>query len=178
MQGLATFRLSTSPLHRHCYWSQQDELRTRIAGQRARPACAPALQVFRCVGAWMCAHTPGKRVSLVRTAAAPPFRLPSLLLVLPLSFGQLAKKLPATVRPHKLRPCFQVPTDSQGLLGSNISTTRGRQDMRFCVCGSPRGDLSHIAGLTLGRSRSDFSGANRRAQEPYMWGVGLTQQIA
>jgi hypothetical protein len=61
---------------------------------------------------------------------------------------------------------------------SNISTTRGRQDMRFCVCGSPRGDLSHIAGLTLGRSRSDFSGANQRAQEPYMWGVGLTQQIA
>ena len=73
--------------------------------------------VFRCVGAWMCAHTPGKRVILVRTAAAPPFRLPSLLLVLPLSFGQLAKNLPPTVRPHKLRPCFQVPTDSQGLWG-------------------------------------------------------------
>ena len=38
MQCLATFRLSTSPLHRHCYSSQQDELRarpvrTRIAGQ-------------------------------------------------------------------------------------------------------------------------------------------------
>ena len=48
---------------------------------------------------------------------------------------------------------------------SNISTTRGRQDMRFCVCGSPRGDLSHIAGLTIGRSRSDFSGDNRRAQD-------------
>ncbi len=53
-------------------------------GPAARPACAPALQVFRCVGAWMCAHTPGKRVSLVRTADEPPF-LPSLLLVLPLS---------------------------------------------------------------------------------------------
>ena len=180
MQGLATFKLSTSPLHRHCYWSQQDELRTRIAGQRARPACAPALQVFRCVGAWMCAHTPGKRVSLVRTAAAPPFRLPSLLLVLPLSFGQLAKNLPPTVRPHKLWPCFQFPTDSRvcGELMSNISATRGHLGMRICVCGSPRGDLSHIAGLTLGRSRSDFSGANRRAQEPHMWGVGLTQQIA
>ena len=59
---------------------------------------------------------------------------------------------------------------------SNISATRGRQDMhRLCVCGSPRGDLSHIAGLTIGRSRSDFSGDNWRAQEPYMWGVGLTQ---
>jgi hypothetical protein len=38
MQCLATFRLSTSPLHRHCYSSHQDELRarpvrTRIAGQ-------------------------------------------------------------------------------------------------------------------------------------------------
>ncbi len=35
MVGVATFRLLTSPLHRHCYSSQQDELRTRIAGQRA-----------------------------------------------------------------------------------------------------------------------------------------------
>ena len=38
MQCLTTFRLSTSPLHRHCYSSQQDELRarpvrTRITGQ-------------------------------------------------------------------------------------------------------------------------------------------------
>jgi hypothetical protein len=52
-----------------------------------------------------------------------------------------------------------------GELMSNISATRGRPNMRFCVCGSPRRDLSHIAGLTLGRSRSDFSGANRRAQD-------------
>jgi hypothetical protein len=47
-----------------------------------------------------------------------------------------------------------------GDLMSNISATRGRPDMRFCVCGSPRGDLSHIASVTLGCSRSDFSGAN------------------
>ena len=38
MQCLATFRLSTSPLHRDCYSSQQAELRarlvrTRISGQ-------------------------------------------------------------------------------------------------------------------------------------------------
>jgi hypothetical protein len=44
-----------------------------------------------------------------------------------------------------------------GELMSNISATRGHPCMRICVCGSPRGDLSHIAGLTLGRSRSDFS---------------------
>ncbi len=30
-----------------------------------------------------------------------------------------------------------------GDLMSNISATRGRPDVRFCVCGSPRGDLSH-----------------------------------
>jgi hypothetical protein len=52
-----------------------------------------------------------------------------------------------------------------GDLVSNISATRGRPDMRFCVCGSPRGDLSHIASVTLGCSRSDFSGANRRVQD-------------
>jgi ribosomal protein S14 len=32
---------------------------------------------------------------------------------------------------------------------SNISATCGRQDMRFCVRGSPSGDLSHIASLTI-----------------------------
>jgi hypothetical protein len=43
-----------------------------------------------------------------------------------------------------------------GDLRSNISATRGHQDTRFCVCESPRGDLSHIASLTLCCSRSDF----------------------
>jgi hypothetical protein len=37
-----------------------------------------------------------------------------------------------------------------GDLMSNISATRGRQDMRFCVCGNPSEDLSHIASLTIG----------------------------
>ena len=50
-------------------------------------------------------------------------------------------------------------------LMSNISSTRGHPDMCLCVCGSPRGDLSHIASLTLGCSLSDFSGANRRADD-------------
>ena len=40
-----------------------------------------------------------------------------------------------------------------GDLMSNISATRGRPDMRFCVCGSPSEDLSHIASLTIGCSR-------------------------
>jgi hypothetical protein len=40
-----------------------------------------------------------------------------------------------------------------GDLMSNISATRGHPDMRFCVCGSPSEDLSHIASLTIGCSR-------------------------
>ena len=55
---------------------------------------------------------------------------------------------------------FSGPHKTLGVCGelmSNISATRGHPGMRICVCGSPRGDLSHIAGLTLGRSRSDFS---------------------
>jgi hypothetical protein len=64
----------------------------------------------------------------------------------------------------------------------------------ICVCGSPRGDLSHIAGLTLGRSterlmmillllflqkQSLDSGANLRPQDhTCVGGVGLIQQIA
>ena len=74
-----------------------------------------------------------------------------------------------------------INTHSQvcGELMSNISATRGRPDMRFCVCGSPRGDLSHIAGLTLGCSRSDFFRSQSESSRPYMCGgVGLTQQIA
>ena len=122
MVGLATFRLSTSPLHRHCYSSQQDELqalpvRTRIAGQRARPACALALQAFRCVGAWVCAHTPGGRAGLVRTAAARAGRRPAL----PSSSSSLS-------------PQFR--------LMSNISATRGHPDMRF-VCVEAREEIFH-----------------------------------
>jgi len=148
----------------------------------ARPACAPALQVFRCVCAWMCEHTPGKRVSLVRPAAATPSDCP------PSSWSSLSvsdswqKICPQLSDPTNFGLVFRSPQTLRvfGEFMSNISvsTTRGNQDMRFSVCGSPRGDLSHIAGLTLGRSRSDFSGVNRRPQEPYMWGVGLTQQIA
>ena len=167
MVGLATLRLSTSPLHRHCYSSQQDELRTRITGQRA---CAPALQVFRCVGAWMCAHTPGKRASLVRTAAAPPFRLPCPPPRPPShQFRTVGKKFAPNcpTDPTNFGLVFRSP-QTLGVCGelmSNISATRGHPCMRICVCGSPRGDLSHIASLTLGCSRSDFSGANRRAQD-------------
>ena len=177
MVGLATLRLSTSPLHRHCYSSQQDELRTRITGQRA---CAPALQPgqrahrpCRYSGAWVrgCARThPGSARASCVPQLHPPSACPALLLVLPLtSFGQLAKNLPPTVQPTpQTLALFSGPHKTLGVCGelmSNISATRGHPGMRICVCGSPRGDLSHIASVTLGCSRSDFSGANRRAQD-------------
>ena len=189
MVGLATLRLSISPLHRHCYSSQQDELRTRITGQQA---CAPALQPgqrahrpCRYSGAWVrgCAHThPGSARASCVPQLHPPSDCPALLLVLPLtSFGQLAKNLPQLSDPTNFGLVFRSP-QTLGVCGelmSNISATRGHPGMRICVCGSPRGDLSHIAGLTLGRSTERFSGANRRPQDhTCVGGVGLTQQIA
>jgi len=160
MVGLAAFRLSTSPLHRHCYSSQQDDLRTRIAGQRDRPACALDLQVFRCVGAWMCEHTPGKRVFRANRRCDPlPTALPSSSSSS--QFRTVGKKIAPNcpTDPTNFGLVFRSP-QTLGVCGelmSNISATRGHPCMRICVCGSPRGDLSHIAGLTLGRSRSDFS---------------------
>jgi hypothetical protein len=137
-------------------------------GPAARPAYAPALQVFRCVGTWMCAHTPGKRVSLVRTAAAPPFRLPCPPPRAPSQFRTVGKNFAPNCPTPQTLALFSGPHKTLGVCGelmSNISATRGHPGMRICVCGSPRGDLSHIAGLTLGRSTERFSGANRRPQD-------------
>ena len=53
---------------------------------------------------------------------------------------------------------------------SNISLTRGRPDTRFCVCASPRAELSDIASLTPGCSRSDFFRSIRRVQDHTCWG--------
>ncbi len=129
MQGLATFRLSTSPRHRHYYWSQQDELRTRIAGQRACRAGAhrPCSQASVRTGP---AGIPVRGYVDVRAytlearepRAYPPSACP------PSSWSSLSvsdswqKNCPQlSNRPHKLRPCFQarVPTDSQGLWGAH-----------------------------------------------------------
>ena len=149
-------------------------------GQRAHRPCKYS-------GAWVrgCASTHPGSSSLVRTAPAPPFRLPCPPPRPPSQFRTVGKKIAPNCPTDPtnfglvFRPGSPQTLRVFGELMSNISATRGRQDMhRLCVCGSPRGDLSHIAGLTIGRSRSDFSGDNWRAQEPYMWGVGLTQQIA
>ena len=90
--------------------------------ERAHRPCSPAsvrtgpagIPVRGCVD--VRAHTREAREPRAYRSCAPLPPCPALLL-LPLSFGQLAKNLPPTVRPHKLWPCFQVPTDSQGLWG-------------------------------------------------------------
>ena len=190
MVGLATLRLSTSPLHRHCYSSQQDELRTRIAGQRA---CAPALQPgqrahrpCRYSGAWMCAYTPGKRVSLVRAyrSCAPfPTALPSSSSSLSPVSDSWQKICPQlSNRPHKLWPCFQVPTDSQGLWPGEaheqyLSDPWAPGHADLCVWKPERRSFTHsksqarLLSVRFFRSQSESS-------RPYMWGGGLTQQIA
>ena len=141
MVGLATLRLSTSPLHRHCYSSQQDELRTRITGQRA---CAPALQPgqrahrpCRYSGAWVrgCARThPGSARASCVPQLHPPSACPALLLVLPLN------------RPHKLWPCFQVPTDSRGLWGAHeqyLSNPWAPRHADLCMWKPERRSFTH-----------------------------------
>jgi len=57
--------------------------------------------------------------------------------------------------PTNLGLVFRSPRTLRvfGDLMSNISGTRRRPDMRFCVCGSPSEDLSHIASLMIGCSR-------------------------
>ncbi len=152
-------------------------------GPAARPACAPALQVFRCVGAWMCAHTPGKRVSLVRTAAAPPFRLPLPSSSSSLSVSDSWQKICPQLsnRPHKLWPCFQVPTDSRGLRGAHeqyLSNPWAPLHADLCMWKPERRYFTH----SRSHARSlevRFFLIKSETSRPYMWGgVGLTQQIA
>ena len=171
--------------HTHTHTHSTPSREKRIANPPTCPAswsaCAPALQVFRCVGAWMCAHTPGKRVSLVRTAAAPPFRSPCPPPRPPSQFRTVCKKIAPNcpTDPTNFGLVFRSP-QTLGVCGelmSKISATRGHPGMRICVCGSPRGDLSHIASLTLGCPRSHFSRTHSEISRPYMWGVALTQQI-
>ena len=116
---------------------------------RTGPAGIP---VRGCVG--VRADTRGAREPRAyRSCARRPSACPALLLVLPLTTvsDSLQKNCPQlSNRPHKLGLVFRSPRTVCGGLMSNTSATRGHPDMRLCVCGSPRGDLSHIASLTLG----------------------------
>jgi hypothetical protein len=194
MQCLATFRLSTSPLHRHCYSSQQDELRarpvcTRIAGQRARPACAPALQPgqrahrpCRHSGAWVreCArtHPGGARASCVPQLRAPAVGLPCPPPRPPShhSFGQLAKNLPPTVQPTNFGLFFRSP-QNLGVCGEQyLSDPWAPGHAALCVWKPERRSFTHSKSHARLLSIRFFRSQSERS--PYMWEVGLTQQIA
>ena len=110
-------------------------LRTRITGQ----VMVRAMQAGQTRSCGARAHThkhPRTEMPAVGSHATCAAALPSGN---PTNFG-LVFRSPRTLRVF-------------GDLMSNISATRGRPDMRFCVCGSPSEDLSHIASLTIGCSR-------------------------
>jgi hypothetical protein len=144
-------------------------------------SCAPALQVFLCVGAWMCSHTPGKYMSLVRTAGATPFRLPCPPSRPPSVSDSWQKSCPQlSNRPHKLRPCFQVPTDSQGLWGVHeqyLSDPWEPGHAVMCVWKPERRSFTHSR-YHARSLKVRFFRNQLESSRPYMWGVGLTQQIA
>ena len=191
MVGLATLRLSTSPLHRHCYSSQQDELRTRIAreraGQRAHRPCSPAsvrtgpagIPVRGCVD--VRAHTREAREPRAYRSCTPlPPALPSSSSSLSVSDSWQKNCPQLSNRPHKLWPCFQVPTDSRGLWGAHeqyLSDPWAPGHADLCVWKPERRSFTHsksharLLSVRFFRSQSESS-------RPYMWGGGLTQQIA
>ena len=178
MVGLATLRLSTSPLHRHCYSSQQDELRTRITGQRA---CAPALQPgqrahrpCRYSGAWVrgCARThPGSARASCVPQLHPPSACPSLLLD---SWQKICPQL--SNRPHKLWPCFQVPTDSRGLWGAHeqyLSNPWAPRHADLCMWKPERRSFTHSRSHARSLDRAFFRSQSETSR-PYMCGGGRT----
>ena len=138
-----------------------EELRARSAhkdhrsGAGARDAGRPDPQLW-------CARThrqaPAHRDACGRLTrnlrSCPTLRLPPRP-VLPFStqFRTVENCQPSN--PTNFGLVFRSPRTLRvfGDLMSNISATRGRPDMRFCVCGSPSEDLSHITSLTIGCSR-------------------------
>ena len=122
-----------------------------------------------------------RRVQTLLRTYTHPERLPSGDLpgppVGPLEFRPLVIKVP--IRNFQDSFIFLVSLSqwTVGTPGSNISTTRGRPDTRFCVCENPRGELSHITSLTPGCSRSEFFRIIRRAQDHTCWGTTDTGHL-
>ena len=83
-------------------------------------------------------------------------------------------------QPHKLRTCFQVPTDSQGLWEAHEqyhSDPWAPGHAVLCVWKPERRSFTH----SRSHDRSlevRFFRRQSESSRPYMLGVGLTQQIA
>ena len=141
----------------------------------ARPACALALQVFRCVGAWMCAHTPGKRVSLVRTAAAPPFSLPCPPPLSPVS-DSWQKICPQLSDPTNFGLVFRSPQDSRGLWGAHeqyLSNPWAPRHADLCMWKPERRSFTHSRSHARSLDRAFFRSQSETSR-PYMCGGGRT----
>jgi hypothetical protein len=140
-----------------------EELRARparkdhLSGAGARDAGRPdpQLLVRGCVD--VRAHTREAREPRAYRSCTPlPPALPSSSSsALHLPLRTTTEPIQSVSDPTNFGLVFRSPRTLRvfGDLMSNISATRGRPDMRFCVCGSPSEDLSHIASLTIGCSR-------------------------
>jgi hypothetical protein len=149
---------------------------------------------------------------LVRTAAAPPFRMPCPPPRPPFQFWpdyyrnpcicnrwpfssargsgarvqirtvgkKIAPNCPTDPTNFGLQSCFQVPTDSQGLWGDHeqyLSDPWEPGHAVLCVWKPERRSFTH----SRSHARSlkvRFFRSQSESSRPYMWGVGLTQQIA
>ena len=143
----------TPPAHaegeedRYKWRSSGPGLRTRITGQ-VRVRAMQAGQTRSC-GARAHTHKhPRTEMPAVGShatcAAALPSGSPPAPSSLSTQFRTVENCQPSN--PTNFGLVFRSPRTLRvfGDLMSNISATRGRPDMRFCVCGSPRRDLSHI----------------------------------
>jgi hypothetical protein len=187
MVGVATFRLSTSPLHRHCYSSQQDELRTRIAGQRACRAGAhrPCSQASVRTGPAgipvrgyvdVRAHTREARVPRAYRSCAPlPPALPSSSCSLSVS-DSWQKNCPQLSDPTNFGLVFRSPQDSRGLWGAHeqyLSTPWAPRHADLCMWKPERRSFTHSRSHARSLDRAFFRSQSETSR-PYMRGGGRT----
>ena len=116
--------------------------------RQARPAAVVRARTHTSTRAQRCLRSAHTQLAQLPYPPAPP--APSSLST---QFRTVENCQPSN--PTNFGLVFRSPRTLRvfGDLMSNISATRGRPDMRFCVCGSPSEDLSHIASLTIGCSR-------------------------
>jgi hypothetical protein len=156
--------------------------------ERAHRPCSPAsvrtgpagIPVRGCVD--VRAHTREAREPRAYSSCTPlPPALPSSSSSLSVSDSWQKFCPQLSNRPHKLCPCFQVPTDSRGLWGAHeqyLSNPWAPLHADLCMWKPERRSFTH----SRSHARSievRFFLIQSETSRPYMrGGVGLTQQIA
>ena len=130
-----------------------------ICTTQSLPAHRVAAQVASGTGTSAHVHTPGSVYRPGSYRLLPPGLSNSVL---------FRSSFPSGIFGGQFHFFFSMSRWTAGTSGAT-SPTRGRLGTRFCVCESPRGELSHIASLTLGCSRSDFFRSIWTIR-PHMWG--------